>query len=116
VNQTVPTPPPTAVMMQLLGGFQVSQAVFAAANLGVATILEQEGPKTVAALAERTGAQSEPLGRLIRTLASVGGVQHRRRAGEHHPGRGDALGEASAVLAGPGPDVGTDPLPALQRA
>ncbi len=65
-------PPPSAVMMQLLGGFQVSQAIYVVAVLGVATILEQEGPQTVADLAERTGAKDEPLHRLIRTLAPLG--------------------------------------------
>lgn len=69
---TMPVPPPAASMVQLLAGFQVSQAVFAVADLGVATILEQEGPKTVAELAERTGVLPEPLGRLVRSLAPVG--------------------------------------------
>ncbi|HZZ50170.1 MAG TPA: methyltransferase [Pseudonocardia sp.] len=63
---------PSAVMMQLLGGFQVSQAIYVVADLGVATILEREGPKTVAELAGRTGAEPEPLRRLIRTLAPLG--------------------------------------------
>ncbi|MGH3797653.1 MAG: methyltransferase [Pseudonocardiaceae bacterium] len=70
--ETVAGPPPSAVMVQLLGGFQVSQAIYVVADLGVATILEQEGPKTVAELAERTGAKREPLHRLIRTLAPLG--------------------------------------------
>ena len=69
---TVAGPPSSAVMMQLLGGFQVSQAVYVVADLGVATILEQEGPKTIAELVERTGAKREPLHRLIRTLAPLG--------------------------------------------
>ncbi len=65
-------PPPSAVLVQILGGFQVSQAAYVVAKLGVATILEQEGPTTVAVLAERTGARPEPLARLVRTLAPLG--------------------------------------------
>jgi hypothetical protein len=65
-------PPPSAVLVRILGGFQVSQAAYVVAKLGVATILEQEGPTTAAALAERTGARPEPLARLVRTLAPLG--------------------------------------------
>lgn len=69
---TMAGPPPHAVMMQLLGGFQVSQAVYVVAELGVATILEQEGPTTVPELARRTGANPDALSRLVRTLAPLG--------------------------------------------
>jgi O-methyltransferase/methyltransferase family protein len=69
---TVQDPPPSFAMVQILGGFQLSQAAYVIAKLGVATILEQEGPKTVAELAERTGAQLEQLYRLVRTLAPIG--------------------------------------------
>lgn len=71
-SNTAAAPPPTAVVLQLLGGFQVSQAVYVVAKLGVATILEQEGPTSVADLAERTGADAELLHRLIRSLTAVG--------------------------------------------
>lgn len=47
--------PPTAVMGRMLDGFLLSQALFVLAEAGVATILDQEGPQTVAVLAERTG-------------------------------------------------------------
>ncbi|RDI64061.1 methyltransferase family protein [Nocardia pseudobrasiliensis] len=70
--ETVAGPPPSAVMVQLLGGFQVSKAVYVVAELVVATILEQEGPKTIAELAERTGMRCEPLHRLVRSLAPLG--------------------------------------------
>ncbi|MEK8173464.1 methyltransferase dimerization domain-containing protein [Streptomyces sp. M19] len=63
---------PSSAMVGLMGGFQVSQAVYVVAKLGVATILEQEGPSDVAELARRTGARPEPLHRLIRTLAPLG--------------------------------------------
>lgn len=61
----------SASMIQLLTGFQVSQAVYVVAKLGVATILEQEGPKTVVELARRTRSDSEAMGRLVRTLAPL---------------------------------------------
>ncbi|WP_234018327.1 hypothetical protein [Streptomyces sp. FXJ7.023] len=44
-------PPPSAALLPILGGFQVSQAAYVVAKLGVATILEQEGPTTLATLA-----------------------------------------------------------------
>jgi DNA-binding Lrp family transcriptional regulator len=71
-STTVQDPPPSSVMVQILGGFQVSQAAYVTAKLGVATILEQEGPKSVAELAERTGAHPEQLYRLVRSLAPIG--------------------------------------------
>ncbi|WWW17401.1 hypothetical protein V7968_31300 [Nocardia vulneris] len=39
---------------------------------GVATILDQEGPQTVAASAERTGSDADALARLIRTVTPHG--------------------------------------------
>jgi hypothetical protein len=59
-------------LLHLIGGFQISQALYVVVETGVGTILEQDGPQTVAELAERTGTQPGPLGRLIRTLAPVG--------------------------------------------
>jgi hypothetical protein len=70
--ETAPGPPPSAVMVSMLRGFQVSQAVYVVARLGVATILEQEGPATVAELARLTGADRGALTRLIRTLTPLG--------------------------------------------
>lgn len=64
--------PSTAAMMQLMTGFQISQAIYVVAKLGVATILEQDGPKTVAELATRTEAAPEALARIVRTLAPLG--------------------------------------------
>jgi hypothetical protein len=63
--------PPPAQMVLLLGGFRISQALYAAAALGVADQLVA-GPAPVAVLAERTGAHAASLHRLLRTLASVG--------------------------------------------
>ncbi|WP_084655594.1 methyltransferase [Nocardia altamirensis] len=69
---TIDEQPIPASMILYLSGFQVSQAVYVVAKLGVVTILEQEGSQPVGKLAERTGAQPEALSRLIRTLAPLG--------------------------------------------
>src|SRR5215469_12961485 len=64
-------PPPPAQMVLLLGGFRISQALYAAAVLGVADQLVA-GPVLAEVLAERAGAHAPSLYRLLRTLASVG--------------------------------------------
>jgi DNA-binding Lrp family transcriptional regulator len=58
-------------MVQLLAGFQISQALYVAAKLGVADCLV-DGPRPVADIAATVGAQPDALGRLLRTLASEG--------------------------------------------
>jgi hypothetical protein len=58
-------------MIELLGGFRISQALYAAAALGVADQLAA-GPVPAEVLAERAGAHPASLYRLLRTLASVG--------------------------------------------
>jgi hypothetical protein len=65
-------PPPGVQMVQLLGGFQVAQAVFVVAEMGIATVLEQEGSLPVQTLAERVGGQVDAVRRLIRALAPQG--------------------------------------------
>ena len=63
--------PPPVRMVELLGGFRISQALYAAAALGVPDQLVA-GPAPVKALAERVGAHAPSLHRLLRTLASAG--------------------------------------------
>lgn len=63
--------PPPVQMVQMLAGFQVSQALYAAAVLGVADHLV-DGPQPVEVIAERTGAHPPSLVRLMRTLAGLG--------------------------------------------
>jgi hypothetical protein len=63
--------PPPVRMVELLGGFRISQALYAAAALGVADQLVA-GPAPVKGLAERVGAHAPSLYRLLRTLASAG--------------------------------------------
>jgi O-methyltransferase domain/Dimerisation domain len=64
-------PPPPVQMMQMLGGFQISQALYVVAKLGVADQL-LEGPRPVAEIADAVGADPTALGRLLRTLSSLG--------------------------------------------
>ncbi len=64
-------PSPSAVMTQMMAGFQVSQALYVIAKLDIATELD-DGPLHVHELAERTGAHEPAVRRLIRTLAPLG--------------------------------------------
>jgi hypothetical protein len=63
--------PPPAQMILMLGGFRISQALYAAAVLGVPDELVA-GPASAEVLAERAGAHPPSLARLLRTLGSVG--------------------------------------------
>jgi hypothetical protein len=58
-------------MVQLLAGFQLSQALYAVALLGVADCL-RDGPRDAAEVAAETGADAEALRRVLRSLASAG--------------------------------------------
>jgi len=66
--EEVPAP---AQMVQLLAGFQISQALYVVAKLGLSTALAG-GPRTIDQLAAATGAQADVLRRIIRTLAAIG--------------------------------------------
>ena len=63
--------PPPVQMVQLLAGFQVSQALYVAAKLGVADALV-DGPAPLDQLAAKVDADPVALSRLLRTLASLG--------------------------------------------
>lgn len=63
--------PPQAQVVQVMMAPIISQAVFAAASLGLSDHLAS-GPLTVEALARLTGADPDSLGRLLRALSSVG--------------------------------------------
>lgn len=58
-------------MVQLLAGFQVSQALYVVAELDIAAALEA-GPRTVPDLAAAVGADPAALRRLLRSLAGLG--------------------------------------------
>jgi precorrin-6B methylase 2 len=64
-------PPANMLMLQMLGGFQVSQALYVAAELDVATVLA-DGPRTVREIAVEVGADYDALRRIIRFLATLG--------------------------------------------
>ena len=63
--------PPPVQMIQMLAGFQVSQALYVAAKVGVADALV-DGPLPIDQLAERVDADPLALSRLLRTLSSLG--------------------------------------------
>ena len=63
--------PPPIQMVQLLSGFQVSQALYVAAKLGVADQLV-DGPTPADRLASDLDCDPLALSRLLRTLASLG--------------------------------------------
>lgn len=65
------THPAPVQMIQLLAGFQISQALYVAAKIGVADHLAEE-PVAVASLATKLNADPIALSRLLRTLASLG--------------------------------------------
>ena len=58
-------------MVQMLGAFQISQALYVVAKLGVSSALV-DGPRTIEDLAAATGANADALGRIVRTLAPLG--------------------------------------------
>ena len=60
-----------AALMNMIGGFRLTQAIYVAAKLGVADLLA-DGPCTAEDLAERTDTHAPSLYRLLRALASVG--------------------------------------------
>jgi hypothetical protein len=62
---------PPVQMVQMLAGFQISQALYVAAKLDLGAIL-QAGPRSPAELAAETGADAGSLRRIMRTLASIG--------------------------------------------
>ena len=65
------TPLPGIQLFQMMTGFAVSQAIYAAARLNIAEHLGA-GPAAIDDLAKKTGADPDALYRLLRALASVG--------------------------------------------
>lgn len=87
---------PRAAMLRLIRGLSVSRALWVAASLGIADLLEH-GPKGGAELAMATGTQLSPLLRVLRALCSVG-VLTQDLAGEF------ALTSLGATLQSGAPD------------
>jgi C-methyltransferase len=73
-QRLVPAP---AAMMEMIIAAWISQAITAAAQLGVADALA-DGPLSIDELAARVGADMDALGRLLRALISRGIFHHRR--------------------------------------
>ena len=65
------TPPPHAVVLQMLAGRWVSAAIGTVARFGIADHLES-GPKSASELASLTGTNEGALYRLLRATASLG--------------------------------------------
>jgi hypothetical protein len=63
--------PPTQQLGQIITGYWQSQAVYVAAELGIADLLKG-GPKPVSELAAATETDPDALFRLLRALASIG--------------------------------------------
>jgi hypothetical protein len=59
-------------MMRMITGAWVAQAVYVAAELGIADVIAAEGPRSPEHLAERVDADPGALYRLLRALAGVG--------------------------------------------
>jgi hypothetical protein len=72
----IPGLPP---VQQAAWGFWLSQAIYVAAKLGVADLVE-DGPKTSEELAQAAGANASALHRVLRALASVG-IFHQDESG-----------------------------------
>lgn len=62
---------PRSRLQRMIGGYWITQAVCAAAELGIADLLDEE-PRSAHELAEAAGADAFALSRLLRTLASLG--------------------------------------------
>ncbi|MGH3166670.1 MAG: methyltransferase [Trebonia sp.] len=58
-------------MVEMLGAFQISQALYVVAKLGVSTALA-DGPQAIEDLAVATGAKADVLRRIVRALAPLG--------------------------------------------
>jgi hypothetical protein len=63
--------PPPVVLLQMMTGYWVSQAIYVAAKLGIADLLTS-GPKTCDELAEATDCHPQSLHRVLRALSSTG--------------------------------------------
>ncbi|MGE5701749.1 MAG: methyltransferase [Clostridia bacterium] len=68
---SVEEPPLQIRLLQMIWGGWVSQCIHVAAKLGISDYL-QDGPRTCAEIAEKTGAHQPTLQRLLRALASFG--------------------------------------------
>jgi hypothetical protein len=68
----VPTTEDLRELVRLIGGYRISQSIYVVAELGIADLLRQAGPKTVDELAAETSTHAESLHRVLRLLSGVG--------------------------------------------
>ena len=66
-----PAPPSPAILLQMMTGYWVSQAIYVAAKLGLADLVAA-GPVSCTDLAAASGSHAPTLYRVLRALASVG--------------------------------------------
>ena len=66
-----PAPEDLRELVRLIGGYRISQAIYVAAELGIADLLKRRG-KTADELAAETGSHPESLYRVLRLLAGAG--------------------------------------------
>jgi hypothetical protein len=68
------SPPPQSTVMQMMMAAWTAQTIAAVARLGIADILQREGPLTARELVERHGVDTKPamIERALRACASVG--------------------------------------------
>ena len=64
---------PRRVLSAMLSGHLVTQAISAAARLGIPDLVAR-GPRNVQALARASGVRADPLYRVLRALADAGVV------------------------------------------
>ncbi|MEP7021021.1 MAG: methyltransferase [Pseudonocardiales bacterium] len=77
-------------LRRLINGFQISQALHVAAELGLSDLMAT-GPRTVTELAEQTGTHEPSLFRLLRALASIGVYEQHQDAHFANSELGEAL-------------------------
>ena len=70
-NSNEPTPQDRARLAEMISGYQRSQMVLVAAQLGLSDLIA-DGPKTLAELAEATQSNPDSLRRFLRTLIGYG--------------------------------------------
>ena len=69
----MPDLPPQVAMLQMIGGMRISRCLYVAAVLGIADRLV-DAPQTSEELAQVTETHAPSLYRVLRSLASVGGL------------------------------------------
>jgi hypothetical protein len=68
---TLPSPPASVKMLEIICGFWISRTIYVAAKIGLADHIK-DSPRTVQDLASATGTNPASLYRVLRALASVG--------------------------------------------